>query len=290
MSGTGNHSKFLTAEQVERFRDEGYVSEIEIFNSDEVATLHRGFDRLAALLENYESPYSIDGWEKWNVWLYDFVMDRRVLDCVEDLLGPNFYQWGSNMMAKAPREGLHVPWHQDSYDWPLRPHDILTVWSAFDKVDDENGCLQVIPGSHKNGLHPHIDYAPPPRNGSPSLLPFHLDPACINESSAVSLPLRAGQISIHAALLCHYSEGNRSDRRRCGFTACYAGTHVKCVSPVKTRNGDWTDFAGFLCRGTDEYGHFRHVPPPREFGRGPRKAYRELSGREERNRPSDPVS
>jgi hypothetical protein len=274
MSMCINTPKVLAPELVARFRDDGYVSGIQIFRPDEVAMLHYGFERLVGLLESYESPYSMDGWEQWNVWLYKLVMDSRILDCVEDVLGPNFYQWGSNMMSKAAREGLHVPLHQDSYDWPLRPHDVVTVWIAFDDVDDENGCLRVIPGSHKNGLYPHIGHAPPLRNGNPSLLPFHMDPACVDDSTAVSLPLKAGQISIHTALLCHYSEGNRSARRRCGFTACYAATHVRCVS-VRTQNSDWADFGGFLCRGRDDFGNFRHVPPPRDFGRGPRKPYRD---------------
>lgn len=255
----------------------GYVSGLTIFEGDEVEALERGFGKVSALLEPYEASYSMDGWEQHNNWLHSIVTNRQLLDFVEEILGPNFFQWGSNMMSKAPGERLFVPWHQDLFDWPLRPSSIATVWLAIDNVDEENGCVRVIPGSHKSGLQQHFYERPGPRNGCKSLLPFHLDPDVIIEQDAVSLPLKAGQISVHSPLLFHYSEGNTSQRRRCGIQICYASTDVACIEPVRTRNGDWTDFAGFLCRGQDDFHNFRHLDPPLSFGRGPRRHDRELS-------------
>lgn len=218
----------------------------------------------------------IDGWEKENSWLYDLVMDPRILDCVEALLGPDFYQWGSNMMIKHPKEALYVPWHQDLHDWPLWPDHVLTAWIAFDEVDEENGCLQILPGTHKQGKLRHLQERPAPRGPSRALLPFHIDPAYVDERKSVAIRLKPGQVSFHHALVIHGSEGNTSPRRRGGFTACYAATDVRPTRMVRDSNGDWTDFAGFLCRGIDRFHHFRHHPVPTTFGRGPRKLYREL--------------
>lgn len=266
--------KFLTMEQLEQFSSEGYCAPVSVFSEAEVVDLGRNLDRLLGLLEPGELSYSICCWEQSNDWLYSLINEPRILDCVEDVLGRDVYQWSSNMMCKTPHEGRHVPWHQDGYDWPLRPHDLVTVWVAFGDADDENGCLRVMPGSHRHGLQRHIEGPAPLRNGTPAIFPFYLDPAAIDEKKAVSVPLKSGQISIHHALTWHYSEANSSDRRRNAFTICYAATRVKCVNPVKTTNGDWTDFTGYLCRGVDGYRHFRHLDAPKAFGRNPRNQYR----------------
>lgn len=281
MSSFDRQRKGLGANAVAQFHREGYLTGIEIIAPGDVHQLHEGYERLVRLLEPYETPYSIDSWEQHNSWLYQLVTHPSILDVVEDILGPNFFQWGSNIMSKAPHESLHVPFHQDLSDFPLRPPNLVGIWLAFDDTDDSNGCLRVKPGSHLAGLQKHIDEIPEPRNECPSLLTFHLDPRVVDETAIVSLPLRAGQMSILSPLLHHYSEGNQSPRRRCGIQICYAATNVRCVLPKKLKNSDWTDFAGFLCRGKDEYGHFRHLSPPTLFGRGPRKESRELASRED---------
>jgi non-heme Fe2+,alpha-ketoglutarate-dependent halogenase len=177
--------KRLSQEQVDQYKENGFIKGIPIFNSEEVRDLSAGFDRLCTLLRPGETPYVMDGWERYNTWLYELVMDPRILDCVEDLLGPNFYQWGSNMLCKMPREGLYIPWHQDLYDWPLWPPEVLTVWIAFDDVDEENGCLKFLPGTHENGIAQHLNSRPSPRGTNKSLLPFYLDPNAIDDSRAV---------------------------------------------------------------------------------------------------------
>jgi len=162
----------------------------------------------------------------------------------------------------------------DAYDWPLVPRDVLTVWIAFQDCDDDNSCLRVMPGSHQHGLQRHIEGPGPLRNNTSAMFPFYLDPAVIDECKAISLPLKAGQVSMHHGLTWHYSEANGSSRHRNAFTACYAATRVACVNPIKTMNGDWTDFTGYLCRGVDAYRNFRYLDAPKAFGRNPPNKYR----------------
>jgi len=89
-------------------------------------------------------------------WLYDVCSAPALLDIVEGLLGPDFYMWGSQFFAKSPHSSSTVAWHQDGYYWPLEPlHESVTAWLAFEDVDEGNGAMQVIPGSHRAGLLQH---------------------------------------------------------------------------------------------------------------------------------------
>lgn len=270
-------SNILSPEQVRMYNELGFVSGITIFDADEVDELNRQFARLCELLDEDETPYAMDGWERHNTWLYDLVLNPRLLDCVEDVIGPNFYQWGSNFLCKMPHEGIYIPWHQDLHDWPLTGGEVLTVWIAFDDVDAENGCLRMLPATNHIGRVAHTRRRPEPRGADVSLLPFYADPERVPEPDAVNVALRAGQISLHSASVIHGSEGNRSDRRRCGFTTCYAATSVVCDTSVRNENGDWSDFAVYMCRGVDEYGHNAVADPPTGFGRARRKDYRILT-------------
>jgi ectoine hydroxylase-related dioxygenase (phytanoyl-CoA dioxygenase family) len=271
----------ITEEQVDSYNEMGFLAPVDIFNQEEINGLEQKIAELETLLDPNETSYAIDGWEKHNSWLYRLVTNERLLDCVEGLLGPNFYQWGSNMMTKAPKEPLYVPWHQDLHDWPLWPDSILTAWVALDDVDEENACLQILPGTQRLGKLRHIPERPEPRAGSRSLLPFYVDPAYVDRTLCVPIRLRKGQVSFHHALVIHGSEGNKSMRRRGAFTTCYAATNVKCLFPKRDINGDWSNFSGFLCRGIDRFGFCPLRTPPTSFGRGPRKLYRELHNLEE---------
>ena len=106
----------------------------------------RDLHELLALLRPGESSKEIREWHESSRFLYDICMHPTILDYVEDLLGPDFYLWGSNFFIKEPRSLSTVGWHQDAYYWPLDPHESLTVWLAFDDSTVENGAMTVVPG------------------------------------------------------------------------------------------------------------------------------------------------
>jgi ectoine hydroxylase-related dioxygenase (phytanoyl-CoA dioxygenase family) len=171
-------------------------------------------------------------------------MNEKILDCVEDVLGPDFYLWGSNFFIKPPHSSSTVGWHQDTYYWPLEPKISATVWVAFEDVDEENGAMQVIPGSHKAGLLRHAR-----SSDTDSVLTLECESGQFREDAAVSLVLKAGQASIHDDKLVHGSPANRSARRRAGLTIRYSTTEVKCDLSVNPH------FTTYLCRGVDTYRH-----------------------------------
>ncbi|GIT52865.1 MAG: hypothetical protein Ct9H300mP16_00250 [Pseudomonadota bacterium] len=68
---------------------------------------------------------------------------------VEQVIGNDFALWNSSLFAKPASDGQATPWHQDGEYWPIRPVATCTVWIAVDDANTSNGCLRVIPGSHK---------------------------------------------------------------------------------------------------------------------------------------------
>ena len=144
----------------------------------------------------------------------DFARNPLILDMVEQIIGPDIILWNMSFFAKPARKGRKTPWHQDGEYWAIDPLATCTVWIAVDDATVENGCLRIIPGSHKSQrLHPHTS------NPSPDLtLSEELNASEFDESTAVDLTLEAGQLSLHDVYLAHGSEVNNSDRPRRGMT------------------------------------------------------------------------
>ena len=150
----------------------------------------------------------------YDMGFLDFARDPLILDMVEQIIGPDIILWNMSFFAKPARKGRKTPWHQDGEYWAINPLATCTVWIAVDDATVENGCLQVIPGSHRDKkLHPHFS------NPSPNLtLSAELDASAFDESRAVDLVLEAGQMSLHDVYLFHGSEPNLSDKPRRGMT------------------------------------------------------------------------
>ena len=149
--------KRLSPEQVEQYHSSGYLKGLPVFSGEEARLLREEFPRLAALLPVGTNINFVNWWHKRNRFLYDLCMDPRLLDPVEDLLGPDFFLWGSQFFVKEPGDERVTPWHQDAQYWPLRPLRAVTVFIAMTDCDRENVCLRVVPGTHRGpGLSQHV--------------------------------------------------------------------------------------------------------------------------------------
>ncbi|HLL90915.1 MAG TPA: phytanoyl-CoA dioxygenase family protein [Tepidisphaeraceae bacterium] len=248
----------LTEQQQHFYRDNGYLIDLPpIFTRDEMRIHNAKLAELMKLLRPGETAKDIREWHETSRWLYDICMNPKILDLVEGLLGPDFFMWASNFFIKEPRTTDTVGWHQDSYYWPMSPHNSVTVWLAFTDVDEANGAMKIVPGSHKAGLIKHKRSAQ-----TDSVLTLELEKGTFREDAAVSLRLNAGQVSLHDDAAVHGSPANPSDRRRAGLTIRYSGTNVKNDLSINPH------FKTYPCRGVDQY---KHNPvgtvPTREFGR-----------------------
>ncbi|MEZ5666956.1 MAG: phytanoyl-CoA dioxygenase family protein [Alphaproteobacteria bacterium] len=132
-----------------------------------------------------------------------------LLEAVAQLIGPDIILWSSHAFCKPAATGATVPWHQDGQYWPIRPMATCTAWIAIDRSDRGNGCLRVIPGSHRDGLLSHR------RDGDKALaLDSVLDLSSLDAETAEDVVLEPGAVSFHDVHLVHGSEPNRSDRPR----------------------------------------------------------------------------
>jgi non-heme Fe2+,alpha-ketoglutarate-dependent halogenase len=239
----------LTAAQIAHYNREGFVQPFDIFPPAEIARIRGYIDRLMTDMGE-AGGYGINCYQGRLAGLWDIATDPRILDHVEDIIGPDIICWASAVLSKRPQDPKRVPWHQDASFWSLSPARTVTVWLAIDDADEANSAMQFIPRTHAMGA-----LATASTDGEAV---FHKGTA---DAETLGTPftnsLRAGQISLHADMLVHGSGPNRSDRRRCGLTLRYCPPEVRITDPVWARGVE-----AIICRGGDPSGHWRHTPRP----------------------------
>jgi ectoine hydroxylase-related dioxygenase (phytanoyl-CoA dioxygenase family) len=145
--------------------------------------------------------------------------------------------------------GKRVPWHEDSAYWGsvLDPMEVVTVWLAIDPATPANGCMRVIPGTHRGG---YSDYAPV-ADPDKQVFAAEIKKDKFDESKAVDLALAPNHCSIHHAKLIHGSNANTGTQRRCGYTMRYTPTTTK----FRPENRNISGFQIYLARGVDRAGN-----------------------------------
>lgn len=139
--------------------------------------------------------------------------DERVTDVVEELQGPNLKLLRSAAMLKPPGVGSEKKFHQDAAYYPIHPMDHVTVWIALDRSTADNGCMQVVPGAHTDGLlgHEAIEY-----DTDISIAEREYGP-----EDTVALPMEPGDVLFQHCLLPHYTAPNETDDWRRAFILAY---------------------------------------------------------------------
>lgn len=241
----------LTSEQVRHFNEQGYVFPLDVFTEEEAVQNRLYFDdMMKRAAEKGWNSYSINGWQRSCRGIYDLAMEPRILDYVQDLVGENLICTMTHYFCKLPGDKKQVAWHQDASYWPLTPSKVVTVWLAIDDVDEENGPMTVIPGSHLHGQIP-FEHSTSEEN---NVLGQSVHGAEKWGGAPVPFTMKAGQISMHTDLLLHGSAPNGSDRRRCGLTLRY--------NPPDVRGDDAYHSYGMICRGSDPEGYWQRISRP----------------------------
>lgn len=222
-------TNILKNEDVQAYKTQGFVlPTMPLFEENQ-------FQRLRALFEtvlNDKDYQDLDVPHFEYPELLDFLMDDRVLDIVEDIVGPDFGLWSSHFIAKPPFQGERTPWHEDSAYWNGRfdqSEGVVTVWLAIDPATRANGCMKVIPGSH---LAPESDYETLPDTEAAI---FRTEIVSMDESNAVYFEREPNQFSLHDARIQHGADANTSPTRRCGYTMRYFSQSLK-FNPDHPRN------------------------------------------------------
>ena len=241
--------KRLSDAQVAQFQRDGFCAPIELFTPAEAAGYRRRFEEVEASF-----PEAVHTENRNNAHYVLTVLDEithhhAILDAVEDLIGPDLLLWGTVLFVKEPQHPGFVSYHQDATYTDLDPHDAITVWLALTAANPTNGCMRMLPGSHRGPIRPHEDTF-----GADNLLTRGQTIQEIDESALVDVWLEPGQISIHHQRVIHGSLPNRGDDRRIGLAIQhYMPTYMR-----QTRSVGYAE----LVRGEDRYHHFEPTQRP----------------------------
>ena len=150
-----------------------------------------------------------------------FCADDRVLDLISPLVHPGIAIYSAKLVAKEPHDTNICHWHQDDayYTQQSQSQTRMSTWIPLQDSTRENGCLQLIPGSHHRGLQPASN-----KEGGTCNLAIDRD---IDLENRVYLPTHAGTIVFFSALLWHASDGNQTDQRRRAFIVSYQEATVQ---------------------------------------------------------------
>jgi chlorinating enzyme len=243
-------AKSLTEEQIAQYREQGYLAPLRVMSEDQALALRTALETVEA---GMGGPLRGDLRHKTHLlfpFLADLVRHPKILDAIEDLLGPDILCWSSNFFIKEAADPAFVSWHQDSTYWGLSAPDVATAWVALTPSNVENGAMAMLPGSHKFDQMPHRDTF-----HRHNLLTRGQEIAVeVDERQAVVLNLRPGEMSLHHVRVVHGSAPNPTLDRRIGFAIRYI--------PTRLRQLEGEDSAT-LVRGEDRFHHFEHEPRPK---------------------------
>ncbi|NGP46027.1 phytanoyl-CoA dioxygenase family protein [Bacillaceae bacterium SIJ1] len=211
----------ISEKDVEFYKQDGYLLVKNVFNEQEVEEMRNGVDRIVQRAADAKLDHNA-------AWQGDFIpakeLKKLVLKGFHDvhyhdaaftkalvhpnmvavlrqLIGPNVQLHHSKMLVKPPENGAAFPMHQDEPYFPHEKHTMMAASVHLDDADEENGCLHVVPESHKSGPLPHVGR-------------HYLNHKEYPISMGTPCPAQAGDVLFFNYLTIHGSDANRSDRTR----------------------------------------------------------------------------
>jgi non-haem Fe2+, alpha-ketoglutarate-dependent halogenase len=245
--------KVLSDNQTREYEQDGVLFPIKVLTDGEATHARVALETLkSALGEQASDFWRFRQLHLFHRWAWDLAMHPRVLDAVEDVIGPDILVYGSGLFWKPPRDRAYVSWHQDGYNSKLSER-FVSAWLALTDSSSDNGCMRVVRGSHRDGIFSHECTSVSPDNiGTGGLeIARHVE-----ESEATDVTLGPGEMSLHHVAIVHGSNPNHSDRPRIGYA-------VRYVPPGTQQKLDHIPV--ILGRGRDRFGHFRRVEKPPSF-------------------------
>jgi non-haem Fe2+, alpha-ketoglutarate-dependent halogenase len=240
----------LSPAQLDVYHRNGFHFPVPVLSTEEVGRFRRQ-------LEDHEAkrgePLQGNFRHKAHLlftWVDELVHHPKIVDAVQDILGPNLLCWTTNFFIKEPQSAGFVSWHQDAFYWGLSKDAVVTAWVALTPANLLNGCMKFVPGSQTQDHLDHVDT-------------FHKDNLLsrgqeisvkVDGEQTVDCILNPGEMSLHHVKLVHGSEPNRSNDRRIGLAIRYISTDVR---QLKVRD------SATLVRGVDREGNFDHEPRPK---------------------------
>jgi non-haem Fe2+, alpha-ketoglutarate-dependent halogenase len=245
--------KALTREQIDSYRYNGFLFPIPALTPEEIVTCLAGLERLETELGSPVAAADV----KWrshayahSPWFNTLIRHPKILDAIEDVIGPNILVWTSTFFIKEPHSPTFAAWHQDGSYFGLVPHEQVCAWVALTDASREAGCMEHLSGrgAARQLHHSPLGLANSINRAGQTIM------ESFDETGPVAMSLQAGEFSLHHEFSVHRSAPNNASHRRVGIGLNYIPTHVRVDSPVR--------LCAMLVRGEDTHGHFDLIEPP----------------------------
>ncbi len=234
---------------IAQYHDQGFCITDQLLDAGECEEIVDAFNQIQDRLMLGSDE---DGALRYQPMLFDrsetltgYIVDPRILEIMAELIGPNVRMYWEQLVAKPPQARTELPWHQDDGYAPTDPPGYVTCWLALDDADTSNGCIWVIPESHRDGIYPHRMDGPNFRNGIDGFA---------GDTRGIPVPIRKGQALLFNSLLFHRSGPNTSDTNRRAWIIQYcdaAARHGNSLEELDDRT--WVIQAGkFLTKPYSE--------------------------------------
>lgn len=220
----------ITAEQRRQFEENGFFVLESVFTQEEMDELAR---QIEAHHYRHESRLEEVGTEgisrageisftshlaEQDESIRAFCERPEFVAITTQLLGPDVDLYWNQSVFKGPEGEKEFPWHQDDGYTPVEPSPYLTLWLALNDATVENGCISVLPGSHKRGL---VEHRPSPIG----LICHELD----DPDQGVRVPVKAGSMAVFQSLTMHKSGVNRSKGIRKAYIIQYSHAGLRSL-------------------------------------------------------------
>ena len=215
----------LSEQQIKFYDEKGYIAPIDALSRQEANEIRQEIETIEK-----KWPNALEGIGRNYVHLISPVFNKvclnnKILDAVESIIGKNILICGTTLFIKNSNEKGFVSFHQDAKYIGLEPHNWVTAWIAVTDSNEENGCMRMWSGSHKENLKNHEQ-----KFDENNLLTRGQTIENVPLEETDSVVLEAGQMSLHHPTVVHGSGLNKSNDRRIGFVIqSYIGSDVDQV-------------------------------------------------------------
>lgn len=268
----------LTQAQIEEFHQYGFLKGAVVLNDNEVEELRAELDLVIegksvkkpilnrnllegdALYKNMKMTVSERVVQILNIWMASDIFFKHaahgtICEEIAQLCDTDTVRiWHDQVQYKPPVSGGPTGWHQDHPLWPIiQPADLVSAWVALDDAVIENGCMWMVPGSHKWGNHQQY------LASTSDFKPYHKQPELLPEGAiveAVPFEIKKGQVGYHHCLTWHGSPHNRSQLKRRAIAVHYMPGHTRYAP---TSNHPMLDYVQVQAGEVLEGDHFPTV-------------------------------
>ena len=243
----------LSPQQIDAYHRDGYSFPHQALSNAELAECRDGLARYEAWLGQ---PVNHGDW-RWRSaayaflpWLDGLIRHQRILDAVEDLIGPDILVFTTTFFIKEAHSPTFAAWHQDATYFGIEPYEHVTAWVALTEATEEAGCMEVVPahGQPRQLRHAALGLKDSINGGGQAIVEE------FDQRDTVMMAVPAGSFSLHHTLCRHRSAPNRAAHRRVGIGISYIPAHCRITSPVRMLVP--------LVRGANTGGHFDILRPP----------------------------